>query len=181
MSLDTALFLSINGSATSPQGLTALAIFATTYLPQLVAGCIVGVFFAGDRQVKHRVLIMLFAVAIAWLLARLGQHFLPIDRPFILGLGKQWLPHAASHSFPSKHASAAFGLATAVVLVAGQVRWKLCALCAALLIAWSRVYLGLHYPSDILAGALVGVVSGWLAYRLSFRHLLQPPAEKVLA
>ncbi len=174
MSIDSALFLLVNGSETSPHWLTALALFVTDRLPMLLAGVAAGVFITGDRQVKHGVLQMVATVAIAWLMAWLGQHFIPIDRPFVVGLGKQWLPHATTHSFPSAHSSVAFGLAAAVVLTTKRVSWTVCAFYAALLIAWSRVYLGLHYPSDVLAGALVGAASGWLVCRVLWRHAMQP-------
>jgi len=170
MSLDSALFLSINGSATSPHWLTLIALFATQYLPLLIAGGAAGVFIAGSRPAKLHVAKLLVAITAAWLLARLGQHFIPMDRPFTMGLGKQWLPHAASHGFPSKHATVAFAFATAVALTAGRLHWALLALAAAALVAWSRVYLGLHFPSDVLAGALGGVICGWLVCRRPFLH-----------
>ena len=52
MSLDSALFLSINGASSSPHWLTALALFSTNHLPQLIAGGAVGAFLVGDRDVK---------------------------------------------------------------------------------------------------------------------------------
>ena len=168
MSLDSALFLSINGAATSPHWLTALALFATTQLPQLLAGVIAGAFITGDHQVRQRMLRVFGAMAVAWLLAWMGKNFIPIDRPFVAGLGKQWLQHAASHSFPSAHASVAFALAAGVLLLPMQKHWALLAIFAASLIAWSRVYLGLHYPSDVIAGALAGLAGSWLAWRVSF-------------
>ena len=177
MSLDSALFLSINGSATSPHWLTLVALFATQNLPLLVAGGTVGMFVLGDHQVKLRVARVLVAIAAAWLLARLGQHLIPIDRPFIVGLGKQWLPHAASHGFPSKHATVAFAFATAVALITRRLQWALLALATAALVAWSRVYLGLHFPSDVLAGALGGVICGWLVCRRPFGHSLKPHSQ----
>lgn len=168
MSLDSTLFLSLNGSATSPHWLTALALFSTLHLPQLVAGGAAGVFAAGDREARLRVLKVLAAVAMAFVLAKLGQHLIGTDRPFTTGLGKQWLPHAASHSFPSAHASVSCAFAVATALAARHWYWTLAALAVAALISWSRIYLGLHFPSDILAGALVGAVSGWLACRMRF-------------
>jgi len=185
MSLDSALFLSINGSATSPHWSTALALFATHTLPQLLAGVIAGALFTGNHQTRQHVLRMLVAMAVAWLLAWMGKHFIPLDRPFVSGLGKQWLPHAATHSFPSAHASVAFALATVVLLMARQAHGTVLAALAVLavfaasLIAWSRVYLGLHYPSDVMAGALAGAASGWLAWRLSFKNPLQSANAKV--
>ena len=120
-------------------------------------------------------------MATAWLLARLGQYFFPIDRPFVVGLGKQWLPHAASPGFPSNHASVVFGFATAVALTAGRWYWASLALAAAVLVAWSRVYLGLHFPSDVLAGALVGAASAWVACRLLFRNPIRPAVAAGIA
>ena len=60
-----------------------------------------------------------------------------------------------------------------------QVHWTLLAFLAASFIAWSRVSLGLHYPSDVAAGALTGAASGWLAWRLSFATPLQSANAKV--
>ena len=166
MSLDSTLFLAINGAATSPHWLTALALFSTLHLPQLIAGGAAGVFLAGSRPAKRAVLRVCAAMAMALVLAKLGQHLMGADRPFVIGLGKQWLPHVASYSFPSAHASVSFAFAVATALAARHWYWSVSALGVAALVSWSRVYLGLHFPSDILAGALVGAASGWLACSL---------------
>ena len=171
MSLDTALFLSINGSATSPHGLTALALFSTRQLPQLIASGAAGAFLAGNSRVKEAVLQVLAAVAIAFVLAHLGQYLIARDRPFVVGLGTQWLPHAASHSFPSAHASVSFAFAVATSLMARHWYWTLAAFIGAALISWSRVYLGLHFPSDIVVGALAGAASGWLGSQIPLSTL----------
>ncbi|MEO8682438.1 MAG: phosphatase PAP2 family protein [Vicinamibacterales bacterium] len=63
-------------------------------------------------------------------------------------------------SFPSGHAATAVAGAlagTALFPAAGWVMWPLAAA-----IAFTRLYLGVHWPSDVLAGALVGLLSGWL-------------------
>jgi undecaprenyl-diphosphatase len=62
------------------------------------------------------------------------------------------VPH--SGSMPSAHASTAFAAAVAVGLVHPRLRWPLLALAA--LIAISRVWLGVHYLSDVLVGAVLG-------------------------
>lgn len=171
MSLDSALFLAINGSATSPHWLTALALFSTRVLPLLIAGGAAGVLIAGNGGVRWGVLQVFSAIAMAFVLARLGQYLIAIDRPFVVGLGTQWLPHGASHSFPSAHASVSAAFAVATALTARHWYWVLPALALAALIAWSRVYLGLHFPSDVVAGALVGAASGWLACQILPRTL----------
>jgi len=160
--LDHVLFLYVNGSVSSPQWQTYCAFFATQQLPLLMAGGLAGALLVGDRQVKSGAVQVLLAMATAWLLASLGQHFLSIDRPFSIGLGKQWLPHAASNGFPSKHASVAFAFAAATAFATRRIRWAVPTFLAAGLIAWSRVYLGLHFPSDVGAGAVMGIFCGCL-------------------
>jgi membrane-associated phospholipid phosphatase len=60
-----------------------------------------------------------------------------------------------SRSFPSGHAASAFAFATGVAGTEPHVGWALRALAA--LVAYSRVHTGVHYPGDVLAGALLGV------------------------
>ncbi|HYL81254.1 MAG TPA: phosphatase PAP2 family protein [Candidatus Acidoferrum sp.] len=65
-----------------------------------------------------------------------------------------------SFSLPSNHASNMFAVAAVGWLALRRWRWALPVLAAA--VAYSRIYLGVHYPSDVIAGALWGVVAGWL-------------------
>jgi undecaprenyl-diphosphatase len=66
---------------------------------------------------------------------------------------------AGGYSFPSNHALNNFGVATFFSMLYRQYRYPL--FITASLIALSRVYLGVHYPSDILGGAALGVGFGW--------------------
>lgn len=69
-----------------------------------------------------------------------------------------------STSFPSGHAATAFAAATAVAIVYPRLRAPLLAVAA--LVALSRVYLGVHYWSDVLVGSLFGVAIGWATVML---------------
>lgn len=66
-------------------------------------------------------------------------------------------------SFPSGHATIAFAMA--VVLARKEPKWKWIFYTLAVAIAWSRIYLGFHYPFDVIAGGLLG----WGIGRLSMR------------
>lgn len=65
-------------------------------------------------------------------------------------------------SFPSGHTTAAFACMTPVVIM-GKPKYKIAALVFAILMGIARIYLVVHYPSDVLAGLFVGVFAGSLA------------------
>lgn len=77
-------------------------------------------------------------------------------RPFVADPGAVHLfsHHAADPGFPSDHATAAFAIAVAIVL--RKRAWGIAALVAAAILSIGRVAIGVHYPSDVLAGASLG-------------------------
>ena len=77
------------------------------------------------------------------------------------------------HSFPSGHAAAAFAAATAIAILSPRMRPFALGLAAA--IALSRVYLRVHFPLDVVAGALLGAGLGALAAFVALR--LARPSE----
>lgn len=75
------------------------------------------------------------------------------------------IPHPSEYSFPSGHSAASFAAASAL-LFAGRVRMAIGAFILATLIAFTRLYLYVHFPTDVLGGALAGVLAGFLACKL---------------
>ncbi len=91
-------------------------------------------------------------------------------RPDRAGLGvpqRRWVPMPASTSFPSGHSASAAAFAVAVGDVLPALRLPLRA--AASIVAFSRIYTGVHYPSDVLVGAAVGAILGRLASAAALR------------
>jgi undecaprenyl-diphosphatase len=86
------------------------------------------------------------------------------------------------NSFPSGHTATAFALAFWVFLLTHRTRyrwWGYGALVLAGLVGLSRIYRGVHYPSDVLTGALIGILWGAVAYfSLNARRSPAPPAAE---
>ena len=89
-------------------------------------------------------------------------------RPYDAGLTHLIIPPSADWSFPSDHATAAFAIVAAFALQALPGRSFLF-LAVAVLIAWSRVFVGTHYVSDVVGGACTGIVAA-LFVRFAYRE-----------
>ncbi len=72
----------------------------------------------------------------------------------------------ASYGFMSSHAANSFGIATFAMLLIRNRALSVSLVLWALINCYSRIYLGVHYPGDILGGIIVGVLSGLLMFRL---------------
>ena len=89
----------------------------------------------------------------------------PHPRPFMLGLGHNLIAHAVNSSFPSDHLTGLWAFSFSLLMHRSQ---RMTAVALALLglpMAWARIYLGVHFPLDMLGAALVAGFSAWLAFR----------------
>jgi undecaprenyl-diphosphatase len=113
---------------------------------------------SGRRQTALR---MLLAVGTVYFAAELLGRRWHRSRPFVSEADVEGLlAHGADRSFPSRHVAS--GLAMAAIGAADQPRIGQVMAALAWLLGLSRVAAGLHYPSDVLAGALLGVLVGRL-------------------
>jgi undecaprenyl-diphosphatase len=120
----------------------------------------------GSRRWKLASACALASAALALLINQLIGKVWHRQRPFATHPSAHvWGSRSHDPSFPSDHASAVFGIAFAILLfdrIAGSIF-----LAAAVVIGAGRVFIGAHYPADVLAGCLVGLGSALLVVRLA--------------
>ncbi|MBT4127161.1 MAG: phosphatase PAP2 family protein [Nitrospina sp.] len=117
------------------------------------------------------VLATALAVSISDFLGATLKELIARDRPcHVLSHVKDIANCSNSFSFPSNHAVNSFTFATIVTLAYKNLTFLLYV--SALLIGYSRIYLGVHYPTDVLSGALLGILIGFLGYKYFYLKIL---------
>jgi undecaprenyl-diphosphatase len=131
---------------------------------------VIAIGFAADLASRRRFPLAAVLAGISYLVATLLADVLKAatDRPRPSVADPAIHPLVAvpgSSSLPSGHAAGAVAAALAVGLVHPRLRWPLLLLAA--LIALSRVWLGVHYLTDVIAGAALGCVVAYAAFRVA--------------
>jgi len=165
-SIDVGIFRFLNGTVQNPL-LDLLMPFLTDLNRNPIVLLLVVVLWVllllkGGRNGRIAALLLVPTIFFSdQLNSSLVKHLFARPRPCHMLSGVHLLVSCGSGwSFPSSHAVNNF--AAAVVLSAYLPKWSWGFYTFAVLIAFSRIYVGVHYPSDVLGGALLGFGCGWL-------------------
>ena len=148
-----------------------IEFFATFFVYFLFAGLVVLWFIDGKiekEQVFHALLACIITATVVFLI----KYFFPTLRPFMInGREIDVLIKPLDGSFPSGHTAQAFALSITIFLHDRKVGWLF--LAGAFAIGVARVLANVHYPVDILGGALIGTLVAVIVEKVHFFQLLK--------
>jgi undecaprenyl-diphosphatase len=179
--MDFTIYKALNGFAFHHDGWEDLARFLESVAPLFFVVLLAAMFLARgkwrSRNARHGVVAAALSAGLALTLAKLISELVARQRPFVdhPHAAHLFIAHARDFGFPSDHASGAFAIAVALLL--RHRRAGLLALVMAALIGVGRVMVGVHYPSDILGGALLGTLCALLLWHPRVRRPLAALAD----
>jgi len=169
--MDLILFNWIHGLAGKSRLLDFFGIFLADYLGYAIM-VIAFVLLLADsdlrKKFKYYALLILSVIFSRGIITEAIRFIYARPRPFISLDFSPLVNESGYNSFPSGHATFFFAVAGAVWLFNKKWGWRFFA--AAVLIGIGRIFTGVHWPSDILAGAIIGFASVWLAQRILGKH-----------
>jgi len=174
------LFLWLNAPAHPDRLVLAVATFLAEYAIWAIPAVIFIGWLRGSEPIRKAALEATVAglagLLINQIIGGLWQH----PRPFMIGLGHNFLSHAPDSSFPSDHLTLLWSVAFSLVTQVTQRSLRAAGTALALLglpVAWARIYLGVHFPLDMAGAAAVAVLIAWLARQTE--GLYVPPAYRL--
>ncbi len=151
-----------------------LFIFLGKYFGYILIILFILLFLKKKKDIFYNVF---FSVILArFIIVPIIRFFYYKDRPFVVYDFVALIDKEAVNSFPSGHATFFFAFAVAIFLINKKIGTFF--LISAFLISISRVYTGIHYPSDIFFGGIIGILSAVLIYKLNLVDLLKKQKEK---
>ena len=181
--MDYDAFKSINDFAFHHDGIEDVLRFFAQDAVYLFAGLLAVLFLLPGRWASTNARRGVIAACIATGIALLVAHGITVlwDRPRPFEAHPQathlFVSHSGDPSFPSDHATGAFAIAVSLVLRMRKV--GIAALVLAAIIAFSRVAVGVHYPSDVLGGALIGTAAALLVWTPPIRTWVDRLADEL--
>ena len=173
LNIDRYMLLSLNGSDSlfwdgCMLVYTSMAVWAPLALMLLYV-------LLKNNNIKDFLLLLFFVALVVLLTDQISSGFC---KPFFA----RWRPtndpmlmyavdivnetRGGKYGFTSSHAANSFGIATFIMLLIRNKALSISLIIWAAMNAFTRIYLGVHYPGDILAGTVIGIVVGWAVYRL---------------
>ncbi|MFB9995662.1 undecaprenyl-diphosphate phosphatase [Providencia rustigianii] len=178
--LNLDLFNLITATSESASGIIALATVVAKRMILIFPLFTVACWFWGAPQNMMRqrafacktAYALVIGLTISWLIGYLAPH----DRPFVMGVGQALLDHEPTPSFPSNHGTIVFTFVFAFLFWLRT--WVgMVFMIPAIAIAWSRIYLGVHWPLDMVGAFILAAIAcgiSQLIWSLGSHKIQQP-------
>lgn len=155
------LFLQIYGLSHKILILDVLMIFGAQYLIFVTFLLIAVLFFFGKKEERKAIFFIFFGYIISQIIIFVIHHFYFEPRPFITLPIAPLIQHAADAAFPSRHTTIMSVIAFGFTFC--KSKYTLLFILLMLFVGFSRIFVGVHYPLDILGGIITGLISIILA------------------
>ncbi len=160
LSIDARLFLILNRGAANPVLDTIMPFITDSdnwIIPMVIIWLLLIIF--GGKKGRTAAILLIFIITLSdQLTSSVIKPLVGRIRPcYALENARLIIHQAHSKSFPSSHAANMAAAAALFSTYYSKYKWIFISL--AVLVAYSRIYVGVHYPGDVLAGALLGVLS----------------------
>lgn len=163
--LNLSLFSWINASPEASNTSIHFAIFIANDLLYYMILLFAWFWLRGNYDTKKQILKAFIFTSIAILISQCISHAYYHPRPFVMEVGRTLIYHAPNGSFPSDH-MLIFSSITFSYLFSAQRKLGIFLLVMAWLVAWSRVYLGVHFPLDMLGAFLLAFALNFFGLKL---------------
>lgn len=166
------LFLWINASTEAPSWLIESARLLAEW-PLIMAAMLALLTLVRHPTAAPMIVLrvggtLVLALSIGYLFRYNIEH----ARPFVMGLGRTLTDHAATSSFPSIHMTLILATGFPLWLMATTRATGAVIVLLSVFVAWSRIYLGVHFPFDMVGALVVSLCSALIVQRLPLQKLL---------
>ena len=181
LTVNNHLFLLINAPSGASPALVFVAELVASKLIDLVPLLLVALWVWGKPRRRTGLAASSIAAALALSTNQIVGLFWFEPRPFMVGLGRTLMAHVPENSFPSDHTTFILTVGFALIATRAAPMWGKAVSVLGVLVAWARIYLGLHFPLDMVASALIACFFGLLAALLvsAVQRWIMPVADRI--
>lgn len=169
--MDIAILEWINNNLHASNTLTSIFAFITNLGDVGFIWLLLSLILMMFKNTRKAGLVMIISLGVNYLMVDIFlKHVFVRTRPYFISdeimsfLKSIGFKLPSSYSFPSGHSSSSFSVAFALFLY--NKKWGTPSLVLASLIAFSRLYFGVHYPTDVLAGVMIGIIVAYLVFNI---------------
>lgn len=170
LNLDIFLEQALVGNSQTSLLLVWFGIFCAKFILYFIPLHLLFLWFFGGQFERRTAVTVVASILLALFIGYVISLGFYRDRPFVAGVVEALMYHSADASFPSDHATIFGAYFTTLYLLRYKMAAKI-AFVLMLLVCWGRLFTGMHYPTDIIAGLIVGALSAFVAARFVFSKI----------